>query len=144
MATKSMSSMTSAAPNAQQNTFARTVLRGNAIFSAITGALCLLGAAQVTSWLGLGGATSLFVVRLVGAGVLAFAALVWWLSTRQPIPRTGLLEIAIVDFAWVAASALLLLAGWIPFSTAGMWIVAVVADLVLAFGLLEVMALRRS
>lgn len=120
----------------------RAVLRLNAGSSALIGAvmaaapaplaaLCLAGPVQV---LGLDGAA---LIRLVGLGLLPFAALVLWASGR-PAERPALVRaICMMDWSWVAGSALLLLVGWSAFTWTGAILVDLMAVAVAAFAVLQ-------
>jgi hypothetical protein len=127
----------------QSDQFARNVLMANAAFSIASGLLLLLGTSMVLGWLGLSGETATILIRMSGGGILLFAGFVAWVASRRPISTALLLDIAVADFVWVFLSAVILLGGWIPFSSGGKWVVALVADVVLLLGVLEVFAWRR-
>ena len=131
-------------PARQQSAqFARNVLMANAAFSIASGLLLLLGTSIVLGWLGLSGETAAMLLRVSGGGIVLFGGFVAWVASQRPLSTALLVEIAVADFAWVFLSAAILLGGWIPFSSGGKWVVALVADVVLLLGVLEVFAWRR-
>ncbi len=113
-------------------------LRANALFSAASG-ITLVGAhGHLADVFGVPG----WAVLGVGAALIPFAAVVWWVST-SPRPRYVQLIIA-ADSIWVV-TAIVLIAGFPQtMTTIGLWALAlvtlVVADLAVAQGI----GLRRS
>ncbi|HXH78501.1 hypothetical protein [Nocardioides sp.] len=85
----------------------RPFLLGDAALTTANGLVYLLTARWLAELFGVGTSVLLglgaFLV-LVGAGVA-------YLATRRPVPRTGLLELAALNAAWVAASLAYAVAG---------------------------------
>jgi hypothetical protein len=119
----------------------RTTLFGNATFSVISGAVFALAAAPLAQWMGI---PSPWILGVLGVWVLGFGALVWQLARSQPLNLTQARAIFWADALWVVASAVLLLAPGLPFTTEGRWIIALVAEIVLVFAILEFVGLRRA
>ena len=112
----------------------RRTLQGNAIFCGISGAAFIVGAGPITTFLGL---STPIILSVLGLVLLLTAVLLFRAAAPRSIDyRTGLLY-AIIDSAWVVGSAILLLSGWISFTTEGKWAVGVVAVLVALFASLE-------
>ena len=112
----------------------RRTLQGNSIFSGICGAAFLIGAGPITTFLGL---STPIILLVLGPVILVTAILLFRVAGSQALDaKTGLL-FAIIDAAWVVASVLLLLAGWVPFTTGGKWTVGVIAVIVAMFASLE-------
>ncbi|ETW92330.1 MAG: hypothetical protein ETSY1_44135, partial [Candidatus Entotheonella factor] len=93
------------------------VLRWNSGFSLCSGLALVLAATplanliapQLASVLGLG--LPMFL-RLIGLGVIGFAAAVWWVASHQEMLRWQVWTIASLDADWVLGSiALLIFAG---------------------------------
>ena len=118
----------------------KNALLANAGFSGLSGAVLLLGAGPVAGVLGL---EQVWLLRILGVILLAFAAQLVELA-RRPTPHRGLTWYVIAnDCAWVAGSAMLLL-GWPELlSVTGRWLVAAVAIVVLLFADLQWLGLRR-
>lgn len=117
----------------------RTALLANALFSTTCGIVLLALAAPLAAAFG---DVAPGLLRLVGAGLLPFAAFILW-GLRQPTldPRQARLT-SYADLAWVVGSALVLVVP-LPLSAAGRWSIAGVALVVLAFALLQLAGLRR-
>ena len=112
----------------------RRTLRGNGIFCGLSGAAFIVGAAPITTFLGLSTPIILLVLGLV---LLLTAVSLFRAAAPHSIDyRTGLLY-AIVDSVWVVGSVILLLGSWIPFTTEGKWAVGLVAVIVALFASLE-------
>lgn len=121
-------------------TLLRRVLLGNALFSALTGAVCVAAAPALSRMMGV---TQPAVWVGLGMALLFFAALVAWAALRVPDIRPYGRLIFWADVVWVAASVLLLITGLAPLTPAGVWVVVIVADLVAVFAVLEYIGLRR-
>jgi hypothetical protein len=89
------------------HTKVRPFLLCDAVLTAGNGLIYLLAA----RWLAdLFGASSTLLLG-VGGFLLAVGAGVAYLATRRPVPRTGVLELAVLNAVWVAASLGYALAG---------------------------------
>lgn len=120
--------------------FVSRVLLSNATFGVVSALICLLWAQPLAVGLGL---TQPVIVTVLGVGLLLFAAEVAWIAIRTPEDRRALTIIFALDVAWVIASAIILLGGWLPLTPAGTWTIIVVADIVAVFAVLEFIGLRR-
>jgi hypothetical protein len=121
----------------------RLTLRGalllDAAVTGANGAAYLLAAGPLGDLLGL----SPTLLRLLGAGLLAFALAVWLIATRAAVPRGAVMAIVALNAAWGAGSLVLAIGGWASPTTIGtLWIVAQ-ALVVGAFAELQATALRR-
>ncbi len=87
----------------------RTILRLNAATSAVGGLIAAIGAGWVSDTLGI---DHVAITRLVGIGLIVFAADVWYVSTRsQPKLVAETLLISVADAIWVAATIVILALG---------------------------------
>lgn len=112
----------------------RAVLKGNAAFSVLSGAVLAIVPGPIALWLG--GIPSIWV-RLVGLGVIGFGVWVALLATRERLrPATGY-QIAVLDALWVIASAVALVAFWSAIPVPGKWLIGVVAIIVADFAIFE-------
>ena len=118
----------------------RGALVGNATFSAVTGSVLLAAGGQVAELIGL---EHDWVLRLVGAGLLPFAAAVAVCAQPQNIGPRGAYAISAADFAWVAASVLLVAAGPGLLNATGHFLVAAVSVVVAGFGAFQMRAAGR-
>ena len=122
------------------NSTVRPVLLADALVSGATGLLLAVAAPMLESWLGLPAA----LLRYAGLVLLPFAAVVAWLGSQAAPPRAGVQAIIATNFAWVAASILLLVAGGVNPTALGIAFVLFQAVVVLVLGELQVMGLRKA
>lgn len=123
---------------AEHDGLLQTALRANSIFSGVCGTALIAAAHPITDLLGLR-APSIMVG--IGMSLVCFAGTLWYLA-RQPTAYRRFIATAIwLDVLWVIGTSLLMVAG--AFSTAGTWLVAIVADVVLLFAILQGLGLRR-
>ncbi len=120
--------------------FVRRLLVTDSLVSGATGALMAGAAPILESWLGLPAA----LLRFAGIALLPVAAVVAWLALQTSPGRTGVQAIIAANFAWVAASILLLLAGGVNPTALGIAFVIFQAVVVGVLGELQYMGLRRT
>ena len=117
----------------------RTVLRLNAAFSTVTGVVALVAGGPVADLLGV---DQVWLIRLLGAGLLAFAAAVVQIARSEPAAlRQGAAAVSVGDLGWVLGTVVVVAVGWL--STAGVVVMAVIAVLVLDFGIGQYLARRQ-
>lgn len=124
----------------QESNLLRNALRGNALFSAISGLIALLAAQSVATFTGIE-APVFFVV--LGIVLILYAADLWWIATRETIDRRFAWAAIVLDILWVAGSIVILLSGWISLTAAGGWAIALLAETVAIFSILQYIGLRR-
>ncbi len=125
--------MTQTATTHSAESTLRKVLLANAEFSILTGLAALLFGGPIADTLGVDQA---WLIRLLGAGLLGFASIVFLVSrsTRPTLQRWSR-EISQGDFGWVLGTVVVIALGWL--STNGAIIMAVIAAAVLALGLAQ-------
>jgi hypothetical protein len=116
----------------------RGALQGNASFSVVSGALILAMNRTLVEFLGLPSSTSL---TPLGIGLLGYGGWLLWNARREKIKIVDAWIAVILDVVWVVGSYVLLFA--VRFSIGGKWAVAVVAELVFLFALMQWLGLRR-
>ena len=119
--------------------FLRNALRSNAVFSTLSGATFLFAAPWIASRMGIG---ETLIVRAVGVSLLVFAAGLVLNASRTTVNRIEAWLAVTMDALWVAGSAVLI--AFQVLTLAGNWAVAVVADIVLIFAILQVLGLRKA
>jgi hypothetical protein len=124
----------------QPTSFVRRLLLTDSLVSGATGALMAGAAPILESWLGLPAA----LLRFAGIALLPFAGVVGWLALQASPARAGVQAIIAANFAWVAGSILLLLAGGVNPTTLGIAFVIFQAVVVGVLGELQYMGLRRT
>ncbi len=120
--------------------FLRRALLADAIFSGVSAVLLSLGASVLASLLNLPEA----LLRETGLFLVAYAALVGWLGTRQSIPKPLVWIVVAGNAAWALASVALLFSGWVAPNLLGEAAVAMQAIAVGVFAELQYVGLRRS
>jgi len=116
----------------------RRALQGNALFSVISGALILAINRTLVEFLGLPSSASL---TPLGIGLLVYAGWLLWNARREKIRIVDAWMAVALDMVWVVGSYALLFA--VRFSSSGRWVVALVAEAVLVFAVLQWLGLRR-
>ncbi|WP_439579964.1 hypothetical protein [Elioraea sp.] len=118
----------------------RAALALDAVASGAAGVVMLAGAGMLAKLLGLPAT----LLTVAGAVLLPFALAVGLLA-RQTHPSRGLAWAVVgVNEAWVVASVVLLLSGWVAPSTLGVAFVLAQAAVVAVFAVLQALALRRG
>ncbi len=123
-----------------KGTFLTTILRADGIFALVSGAIAILASGPVADLIELELPIALIVLGVV---LLGYGAMLLFFADREPANKR-VAQIAIVlNMLWVVDSYAGLLFGFFPVNTAGKWAIALIAEVVFVFGLLEIYALRR-
>lgn len=120
------------------SSFLRRSLQIDGVASGLCGVLLLAGAGPLSSLMGLAGPG---IARTVGALFVVYAAALLWNAARATVSRGGALTAVMLNAAWVAGSAVVILDG--PLTALGNLAVAAVAVAVLLFAILEAVGLAR-
>ncbi len=112
-------------------------LRGNAMFSAVSAFVLLLGGTQLADWIGVPTA----IVYLLGVGLLPWAAFAWWAS--RSLARWAAMAVIAGDIAWVVGAIIVVLGMSDEMTPQGVWGLVVVSVAVAAFGIVQTIGLRR-
>jgi len=122
----------------ERQEFLKKALTGNAVFSVVSGVAILFANRWLVKFLGLPEKVSL---AILGGSLIGYAALLWFNAHRPKIKITDAWVAVTMDVIWVVGSYALIFA--VPFSVGGKWVVALVAELVLAFAVLQWLGIRR-
>ena len=118
----------------------RIALKGNATFSIASGVVLVMAAPALARIMGIPWPLALTVTGVI---LLPFGLLLWRLAATQELaPTVGWIAV-VLDVLWVVGSVALLLGGWLPLTAAGKWIVALLAEAVGLFAILEYLGVRR-
>jgi hypothetical protein len=120
--------------------FLRRAILADAIFSAASALLLTLGAGALAPWLSLPDA----LLRETGLFLIAYAALVGWLGTRQSMPKALVMIVIAGNAAWTIASIALLFSGAVTPNLLGEAAIAIQAIAVGTFAEVQYIGLRRS
>ena len=116
----------------------KRALAGNAVFSVVSGVAILFANRWLVKFLGLPEDVSL---AILGVGLIVYAAILWFNARRPKIKITDAWIAVIMDAVWVIGSYVLIFV--VPFSVGGKWVVALVAELVLAFAVVQWLGIRK-
>lgn len=116
----------------------RRALQGNALFSVISGVVILAMNRTLVEFLGLPSNSSL---TALGIGLLGYAGWLLWNTRREKIKIVDAWIAVVLDMVWVVGSYGLLFV--VRLSGGGKWAVALVAELVFVFGVMQWLGLRR-
>ena len=122
----------------QNATFLRRSLQLDGVASGVTGLLLLAAAGPFAALAGLPGPG---LARMVGGGLVIYAAALFWNAGRTTISRGQALAAVVLNVLWVLGSAVLIVDG--PLTALGNLAVAAVAAAVLLFAVLQTVGLRR-
>jgi hypothetical protein len=118
----------------------RRAILADAIFSGAAALLLTFGAGMLAPLLNLPDA----LLRDAGLFLIAYAALVGWLGTRQSMPKALVAIVVAGNAAWTMASIALLFSGWVDPNLFGEAFIAAQAIAVGAFAELQYIGLRKS
>ncbi len=118
----------------------RIGLLGNAIFSFLTGLGLIIAHVPIAAYMGIGDSRILLVV---GVLLLPFAVHLYLVGRRETVRRGEIYYLSALDGMWVVGSAVILLGGLVPFTTAGFWLFALVALMVADFMAMQLWGVRR-
>jgi hypothetical protein len=118
----------------------RYTLRGNSLFSAISGLVCIADADWLAAQFG---NLPPLVIAIMGVGLLGYAAALFYVTQQARITRAQALTFVLADAAWVVGSVVLLATGWLPMTTIGWWLEAIVAVIVAGFAELQFVGMQR-
>jgi len=114
----------------------RNLLRCNALLSTATGLGAAVGGGPVAELLGV---DQVWVVRVLGGGLVAFAGLVFVVSgMRTSLLRPASLIVSIGDLGWVVATLATIAVGWL--SGSGVGVMGATGVVVLGLGLAQLRA----
>ena len=120
--------------------FLRRAILADAIFSGISAVVLTFGAGMLSPLLNLPEA----LLRETGLFLIAYAALVGWLGTRQSMPKPLVVIVISGNAAWTLASIALLFSGAVTPNLLGEVSVAAQAIAVGALAELQYIGLRKS
>ena len=116
----------------------KKALTGNAVFSVVSGVVILFANRWLVKFLGLPDKVSL---AILGISLIVFAGLLWLNARRPRIKISDAWVAVIMDSAWVVGSYTLIFV--VPFTAGGKSVVALVAELVLAFAIVQWLGIRK-
>lgn len=117
----------------------RNTLLINAGSSLLFGGAAIAFAGPLAQWTGIAS----WILYVLGAGLVLFAADVAWTATRNPVNPLFAKAIIAADVAWVVGSGLSLLIFSGSLTVQGQWTIELIAVAVAVFAVLQTVGLRR-
>ena len=134
-----MSTLTHTATE-QRPSLLRRAMRGNAVFSAVSGLAFALFSSVLSTTLGIPWPGVLLAVGIV---LIIYAIDLAWITSSERFDiRWGMAAVGL-DIVWVLGSAVILMGGLLPLTAVGWWVVAIAADIVLIFAVVQAVGIRR-
>jgi len=118
----------------------RYALRGDALITLASGAICLADAQPLATLLGIQPPLAL---EILGAVLALYGAFLLYIAAQAQLNRRIVIAAIVLDLIWVIDSATLLVAGWLPLTSAGMWAIGLIAVAVAIVAELKFVGLRR-
>ena len=118
--------------------FLRQSLRGNAVFSTLSGLTFMVASAAIAEFLG--GLPSMLVTA-VGGQLLLFAGVLVWLASRSELSRQMVIGVIVADILWVVGTIVIVYAEL--FTRDGTVLAIVLAGVVLLLAVLQSIGVRR-
>jgi hypothetical protein len=127
-------------PAVDRSALLRRTIQADAVFTLLGGLLLTVDAGPIAAFIGL---SASWILTTMGLFCVGYSALLFLATRRSPLNSGQALGFMLADVAWVVASAAILLGGWAPLTTAGVWSVLIVADIVGVFAALKYVGWRR-
>lgn len=124
----------------QNKNLLRSALLGNSIFCFLSGLDFVLFSSAITRFLGLPSPTIIFVLGIILA---AYGLIVFTQARAKTLDLAFARYVIGLDVLWVIGSTVLVFTDLVAFTTAGKWAIAIVADIVLIFAIVQYVGLRR-
>ncbi len=118
--------------------FLRLCLRGNALFSSLSGLAFILASERVAAMLG---DVPEIWVGAVGFQLLLFAGALLWLASRAVVSVSLAIGVIVADMLWVVATAAIVYADLL--ASDGQILALALADIVLVMAVLQSIGVRR-
>lgn len=118
----------------------RNTLYGNSAFCSTSGLAFALFSKPISNFLGL---SNSWIILVLGIVLFVYGIEVFLFTRKEKISEGFTKFVIGADIAWVLASVILIFGNFVAFTTAGKWAIAIVADIVLVFAIVQFVGLRR-
>lgn len=118
----------------------RNALDGNSIFCSTSGLAFALFSTPIATFLGL---SSSWIILVLSIGLLLYGIEVFLFAKKESISAGFVKFVISADLAWVLGSVVLIFSNLVSFTAAGKWAIAIIADIVLVFAILQYVGLSR-
>jgi len=118
----------------------KKALYGNSIFCSTSGLAFTLFSKPIADFLGL---SASWAILALGIGLLLYGIEVFIFARRETISEGFAKFVIGADIAWVLGSMVLIFTSLVDFTIAGKWGIAIIADIVLVFAIVQFVGLKR-
>ena len=136
-----MNTLTTSTFSLTEKSFLQRAILGNALFSTVSGLLILLTAVPISQFMGL---ASPIILTMVGILLLLYMPFLVWLANQSPVPHRLAWIVIELDVLWVVGSLILIFTSLVSLTTGGKWLLAITADVVALFAILQYAGLRHQ
>jgi hypothetical protein len=136
-----MTTQTTSYLTLEKKSFLQRALLGNATFSGVSGLIMVLAAGPISQFLGL---DDPLILTVIGIVLLLYMPFLVWLAKQSPVPTWMAWAVIELDVLWVIGSLILIFTNLVPLTIGGKWAVAITADIVTVFAVLQYIGLRRQ
>jgi hypothetical protein len=119
------------------NRLPQRILEIDGLFELIVGAGLLLASETVSRWIGISGT----LIAITGILTMGVGGWLLYVAQRQAT-RQMLQLVAVLNLTWVVGSGLVLALEWNGLANEGRWLIALVAEVTLVLGIVELYARR--
>ena len=127
--------------SSSQSNLLQKAIRANAVFSGLSGLVFLLAAGPIAELMGLAQPAFLSVTGIL---LLLYMPTLLAAARKNPVPKWIAWLIIDLDILWVIGSAVLIFTALVPLTAAGKWLIAIQADIVALFAIVQFIGLRRQ
>lgn len=123
--------------------FLKRALYANAIFSGISGLDFIIFSNRITEFLGW---STTWLIPAIGIGLILFAVYIVMVARKATPNASQVKSIIASDIAWIILSCVIIFlptTNLLGLTNGGKWAVAILADIVLVFAILQFLGLRR-
>jgi len=118
----------------------RKALIGNSIFCTTSGLIFTMFSNSISAFLGIQASV---VILILGIVLFLYGVEVFIFARKESINEPFARFVIGADIAWVIGSVVLIFTNLIVFATPGKWGIAIIADIVLVFAIVQFVGLRR-
>ncbi|NOK60067.1 MAG: hypothetical protein GFH27_549291n260 [Chloroflexi bacterium AL-W] len=118
----------------------RNTLRADGVFCGLVGMSAVAAAASLATLMGIPAPMALVALGIV---CMVYATMLFALAAREQISRWAAITPFVLNILWVVDSVIVLAFGLLPLTTAGFWIVVILADIAAVFAIAQFIGIRR-
>ena len=128
------------AVQSRRSSLLRRTLQANMLFSALSGTLFIADARPIGQLVGI---DIPWLYAVIGVGLLGYAVMLYSAARAEPINPQAAMAFVVMDALWVVGSVVLIEVAWPQLTTAGVWAIAIVADIVAVFAVAQFVGARQ-